>query len=350
MELVHSNGHVRHWQQRLKKQSTRRLVIRWGLVAVNVLVLFVVALIVIHWNSDSTSSPAAANLGTSQPTTASLDQLTSADIAASLSSLANLPEATAIRNQAETVSAQLAVPPAESTIAAEPQVVATALKSREDIKTYIVQPGDTVGSLAVKFNVTSNSIKWSNDLVTDTPPVGTKLTIPPVNGIVYTVKSGDTPASLAQKYSSNAQLIIEFNDAELTGLTPGEQIVIPNGQQPAAPVYSFVASYGFNGYDYGFCTWYVANQVAVPDNWGNASSWAYYARLSGWNVSQTPTIGSIAQTPYAAGGQGHVAIVDGVSADGSEIEYKDMNGLAGWGRIGQSTWVPASTFQNYISH
>ncbi len=293
----------------------------------------------------------ALNLnGSGSAVSGSLDQLSSADIAASLASIANMPEATAARNQAETVAAQLAVPPAESTIAAEPQVVATALKSRQDIADYVVRPGDTISSLAVKFNVTSNSIKWSNDLVTNTPPVGTKLIIPPINGIVYTVKSGDTAASLASTYNSNAQSITQFNDAELSGLTPGEQIVIPNGQPPAAPVYSFAPSYGFNGYDYGFCTWYVANQIAVPTNWGNAISWAYYARLSGWNVSTTPTVGSIAQTANAVGGEGHVAVVDGVTDGGQEIEFKDMNGLAGWGRIGQSGWVPSTMFQYYITH
>jgi len=45
---------------------------------------------------------------------------------------------------------------------------------------------------------------------------------------------------------------------------------------------------------------------------GNASSWAYYAVLSGWTVSSSPQVGAIAQTSYAAGGEGHVAVVDAV--------------------------------------
>jgi surface antigen len=182
--------------------------------------------------------------------------------------------------------------------------------------------------------------------------------IPPVNGIVYTVKAGDTPQSLATKYNANAAQITAYNDAEISGLQTGEQIVIPNGQiQPAAasnfsdntPA-NFYPAYGSNGYDYGFCTWYVASQISVPNNWGNASSWAYYAALTGWTVSSTPIVGAIAQTPYAAGGEGHVAIVTAVSADGSQIQYKDMNGLAGWGRVGYSGWVSASTFPHYIYH
>jgi len=31
------------------------------------------------------------------------------------------------------------------------------------------------------------------------------------------------------------------------------------------------------------------------------------------------------------------------------IKYSDMNGLAGWGRVGYSDdWVPASKFPHYI--
>ncbi|HUC88199.1 MAG TPA: CHAP domain-containing protein, partial [Candidatus Binatia bacterium] len=64
----------------------------------------------------------------------------------------------------------------------------------------------------------------------------------------------------------------------------------------------------------------------------------------------SPQVGAIAQTPYAAGGEGHVAIVDAVSADGSQIQFRDMNGLAGWDRVGYSGWVSASTFPHYIYH
>jgi surface antigen len=66
--------------------------------------------------------------------------------------------------------------------------------------------------------------------------------------------------------------------------------------------------------------------------------------MSGWNVSSAPTIGAIAQR---GGGEGHVAIVIGVNPDGS-VTVRDMNGFAGWGRVGTGT-VPAGTFQNFIT-
>jgi surface antigen len=60
-------------------------------------------------------------------------------------------------------------------------------------------------------------------------------------------------------------------------------------------------------------------------------------------------VGAIAQTPFSGGGYGHVAIVDAVSSDGSQIKFRDMNGVAGWGRVGYSNWVPTSSFVSYIT-
>jgi surface antigen len=357
--LDKAQPHYIEWRKRVTHALRHKRNVRYMAVGINLALLGAVLFVVIG-NSQSQALDQATLTSSSvaAASTNPLDQLSSADIAVSIADMASLPEATAVKNQAESVNAELAVAPAENVVVAKPQVVATALKSREDISYYTTLSGDTVSTVAAKFNITSNSLMWSNNLSTPSLNAGTKLVIPPVNGIVYTVKAGDTPQSLATKYNANVAQIIAYNDAEISGLQPGELIIIPNGQiQPAAaPNYGdvtasdFSPAYGSNGYDYGFCTWYVATQVSVPNNWGNASSWAYYAALSGWTVSSTPMVGAIAQTPYAAGGEGHVAFVTAVSADGSQIQYKDMNGLAGWGKVGYSGWVSASTFPHYIYH
>ncbi len=137
-------------------------------------------------------------------------------------------------------------------------------------------------------------------------------------------------------------------------MQPGEQIIIPNGTQSTgasggtAGAYEAAAAgnsfpwgsgpiYGLNGYDFGYCTWYVAGAgPGVPTNWGNADSWARYAALSGWKCGLTPSVGAIAQT--SAGYEGHVAVVEGVSADSTMIEYRDINNYGdggGWDRVGQ---------------
>ena len=342
----------------MRRRSIRRRTIRISLVLSNLLILAVIAVFVLQNHSTGLVQTAPVNNTTSATSAANpLDQVSSANIAQTVAQLTALPETVAITNQAQSQAADLAIDSTDNNVViTKPQVIATALKSRADIQAYTSQAGDTLGSLAAKFGVTSNSIRWSNGLsATDAIAAGTKLVIPPVNGIVYTVKAGDTPATLAATYGANADQIIAYNDAEIAGLQPGEQIIIPNGSQSAPAVTTASAlstsfpwgsgpMYGFNGYDYGYCTWYVATQISVPGNWGNASSWAYYASLSGWNVSKAPTVGAIAQK---GGGEGHVAIVDSVNADGT-VTIRDMNGFAGWGRVGVGT-VPISEFQNYIT-
>jgi surface antigen len=353
----------RKLQVKMRRKSFRGRLLRTSLLIANIAILGVVLLFVFHTSAASNS----VNINPSTPSAVAnpLDQLSSADVALTIARMANLPETTPITNQADSQAAELAMSATSSSVVAKPQVIATALKSRANITSYVTLPGDTVATIAAKYGITSNSILWSNDLRTNTVAAGQKIVIPPITGIVYTVASGDTPQSLAQKFSANEAQIIAYNDAEISGLQVGEQILIPNGTQPQTQVVATVASaissssfpwggdtpvYGSNGYDYGYCTWFVASQISVPNNWGNASSWAYYAALSGWNVSSTPTVGAIAQTPYAAGGEGHVAIVTAVSPDGTQIKYEDMNGLAGWGRVGYSGWTSSTLFPNYITH
>lgn len=333
-----------------KKQKIRLTLLLSNIVILIVILVFIVA----APTNDSIKSSTSLSLSSDGSSVVSdpLDQLASANIALTVAEVDNLPEETPISNQAESQQAELSQASTSDNVVSEPQVVQTALKSRADIFTYVTQPGDTVSSLADKFGITSDSILWSNNLSSSILSPGTTLVIPPITGIVYTVKSGDTLTSIAQKYNVNEAQLVDYNDAEINGITPGEQILIPGGTvaTQATPTWSG-PSYGYNGYDFGYCTWYVATQISVPSNWGNASSWAYYAALSGWNVSSNPSVGAIAQTADAAGGEGHVAIVEQISPDGSQVLIRDMNNYGdggGWDKVG-SGWVPTSSFQAYIT-
>jgi surface antigen len=344
---------------KLNDKSRRRL-LRLGIIGGNFLLLMIVGIFVLSNRSASQTvrtSTLNGPIATAASAAKPLDTLSSAQIALTAAQMANMPEITDIHNQADSDSLILAVVPNDSTALAKPQIVSTAEKSKYDITHYVTKDGDTIDSLSAKYKVSSDSIKWSNNISSNELTTGLKLSIPPVNGIVYTVKAGDTPATLAARYQSDESQIISLNDAEINGLKGGEQIIIPNGR--IAPVVrltygsytvapsSFAASYGGNGYSYGWCTWYVASRVAIPSNWGNANTWDNYARLSGWTVSSRPIAGAIAQTDGMSY-LGHVAYVEAVSADGSQIKYSDMAGIAGWGRVGFSDWVPASTFPHYI--
>ncbi len=294
-----------------------------------------------------------------------LDQLSSADIAVNIAKATGLAETTAITNQADSANADQSIASVSSTVVSEPQVVATAFKSRFDIQPYVVQNGDTVSSIAQKFNVTSDSIRWSNGLSGDNVSAGTKLQIPPMNGIVYTVKQGDTVASLAQKYSADQAQLTEVNDIEISGLQTGEQILIPNGQQ-AAPVTtaasflgigsSLSASYaGFGqcyyggktysnyGYDCGYCTWWTAfrraqNGEPVPSNLGEAYSWRYTAAAMGIPEGNKPQVGAVMWFT-----DDHVAFVESTDPTANTVTISEMNHL-GWGIMDNRTLSDADSY------
>lgn len=99
------------------------------------------------------------------------------------------------------------------------------------ISTYIVQQGDTLGSIAKLFDVTSNTILWANNLSSGSKlRVGQSLVILPVTGIKYTVKKGDTLASIAKKYGGNADEIGSYNGIDASSLAVGADIIIPDGE------------------------------------------------------------------------------------------------------------------------
>lgn len=116
-------------------------------------------------------------------------------------------------------------------------------KPRFDIIDYEVQKGDVLGTIADKFGVSSDTIRWANNLKSDNLMPGQTLRIPPVTGIVYQVKPGDTIYSIAKDFKTDAQKIVnfpanDFADLDTFALNVGQTLVVPDGVVPeAAPVY-----------------------------------------------------------------------------------------------------------------
>lgn len=107
---------------------------------------------------------------------------------------------------------------------------------------YIVQPGDNLNTVAEKFKVTKDTIRWASkdvlgleSFLTDSLSAGTILTVPEINGILHVVRPGDSIDSLVAQYSpsndeANRFNIIQFNNLdEPYTLVPGERIFIPDG-------------------------------------------------------------------------------------------------------------------------
>ncbi len=115
-------------------------------------------------------------------------------------------------------------------------------KPRDKIVDYEVLGGDTLASIAKKFDISVDTIKWANDLKSDTIKPSQVLKIPPVTGVVHKVASGENIYSIAKKYKVDAQNIVnfpfnDFADLDTFALTPGQILYVPNGviEEEGAP-------------------------------------------------------------------------------------------------------------------
>jgi len=135
---------------------------------------------------------------------------------------------------------QVASSPVLSVLASEDLETSTlvSVKPRSEIIEYQVQPGDTISTIAEKFGVSVDTIRWENDLksVKDIK-VGQVLRILPTSGVRHKVKYGDTIWSIAKKYQVDPQAIVEwpynsFANDETFALATGQELIIPDGVKP----------------------------------------------------------------------------------------------------------------------
>lgn len=110
-------------------------------------------------------------------------------------------------------------------------------KVRDSIIDYTVQSGDTVSSIAEKFGVSADTIRWQNSLTGDKIKVGSILQALQVTGIAHKVQKGDTVYSIAKKYDSEAQAVVDFpfnsfSNDETLELAIGQTVIVPDGVMP----------------------------------------------------------------------------------------------------------------------
>lgn len=112
-------------------------------------------------------------------------------------------------------------------------------KPRAEIIEYKVEKGDTISTIAIKFGISTDTIKWVNDLTNlDAVRPGDILKILPVTGVAHNVKSGDTLESIAKKYQSEAQAILDFPFNDIPddfSLKIGQVLIVPDGVIETAP-------------------------------------------------------------------------------------------------------------------
>lgn len=330
------------------------------------MVAVILTIIAVGYRAPIEATAQNANRSALEQPVASVDQIAAANVATAVAETTDLSVQSNVSSLAISLNTKTELAQTDSAFLSKPQIVSQT--GRKDITKYTAKNGDTVQSLAAQYGVSEDTIRWTNNLTSDALTPGKELTILGTTGILYTIKAGDTAASLADKYKADRDRIITFNDVELSGFSVGQQIVIPDGVLPenerpgyttprssvrssstSSVIGSRVTVFGGNGYSYGYCTWYAFNRRAeighpIGSNWGNAVSWASYARSAGFAVDRTPEVGAVLQNGGGWGGYGHVAVVESVGADGS-VTVSEMN-YAGWNIISKRT-IPASQAGSY---
>lgn len=327
-----------------------------------------VALVAIGYRAPETSTT-AANVGDASSANAtSVDEVVATNIAAGVAAAANLPVATNASNLSVSTAAKSEMAQVDDTTLSKPSIVQPDA-DRLAVITHTVEQGDDVNTLSAEYGVSKDTIKWANDLTSDALKPGEKLKILPVDGVLYTVGGSDTITSIADSYGASAERIVAFNSLELSGVEEGAELIIPAGELPeeerpgyeepqslfgsTAPVQNTGASIASSGnsfssasvgnrYAYGYCTWYAYERRAelgrpIGSFWGNANTWAAAAGGSGFAVNNEPAVGAVFQTAAGGGGYGHVGIIESIDHARGTLTYSDMNGGAGWNRVGTGT-------------
>lgn len=119
-----------------------------------------------------------------------------------------------------------------SNLILETEKVITNEERKNKIKYYTVLSGDSIFSIARKFEVTQETIIAENNIKNNIIQPGQKLSILPISGIRHTIKKGDTLSKIAQNYSVSEESILAYSNINKDSLTIGQKIIIPGGTLP----------------------------------------------------------------------------------------------------------------------
>lgn len=111
-----------------------------------------------------------------------------------------------------------------------------------DIQTYIVKKGDTLYGISNQYGVSVTELASLNGVDASTLQIGQELLIPDKSGVnpnnmfLYTVKKGDTLYSIAKKYNTSVSAILDLNYLTSSNLSIGQVIRIPENYIPEGEI------------------------------------------------------------------------------------------------------------------
>ena len=123
--------------------------------------------------------------------------------------------------------------------------------------TYTVKLGDSLWSIANKYNTTVNELKSLNNLSSDVLQIGQVLSVPSNSvsvGNTYTVKSGDSLWSIANKYNTTVSNLKSLNNLSSDVLQIGQVLNVPSNSVSMGNTYTVKS---------GDSLWNIANRYGI---------------------------------------------------------------------------------------
>lgn len=121
---------------------------------------------------------------------------------------------------------------------------------------YVVKSGDSLYTISKKYGITVNDLRKYNNLASDLLSIGQQLRIPNSGGggndsvsddtLIYIVKSGDTLYSIAKKYNMSVDNLKKINNLSSNNLSIGQPIKVLIQEGNAIPIGSSCYGEGYN--------------------------------------------------------------------------------------------------------
>jgi len=192
----------------------------------------------------------------------------------------------------------------------------------KDIIKHVVEKGETLSSIAEQYNISTETILLTNELVSTKIQPGQELLILPVNGIIHMVEKGETLDKIAKTYSAVKDEIISYNDLASSGeIYIGDVIIVPNGKMPkqAAPTTTTSQTYAQT---------IIPNSYFIVPTVGTVTQGAHYSYSSNGKAYYTSIdISNAIGTPVVAAAGGQIQIMKNAWPYGNYITILHPNGV-----------------------